>query len=65
MGGADYLEGVSDRDITRYRAMANECHTKAEHARHAPDRETWLKLAAAGGLFSIGGSIPLVAHQVF
>jgi hypothetical protein len=46
MGGTDYLEGVSDRDITRYRAMAVECHTKAEHARHAPDREAWLKLSA-------------------
>jgi hypothetical protein len=46
MGGADYLERVSDRDITRYRAMADECHTNAEHARRAPDREAWLKLAA-------------------
>ena len=42
IGGADYLEGVSDRDITRYRAVADECQTKAEHARYAPHREAWL-----------------------
>lgn len=46
MSGADSLKWVSDQNIGRYRATADECHAHAEQARHAPDRDAWLKLAA-------------------
>ncbi|WP_439925269.1 hypothetical protein [Nitrobacter sp. JJSN] len=46
MSGADNLKWMSDQNIGRYRAIADECHAHAEQARYAPDREAWPKLAA-------------------
>jgi hypothetical protein len=37
---------MSNQNIGRYRAIAKDCHAHAEQARHALDREAWLKLAA-------------------
>jgi hypothetical protein len=46
MSGADSLRWMSNQNIGRYRAIADECHAHAEQARHAPDRDARLKLAA-------------------
>jgi hypothetical protein len=45
MGGADNPKWMSDQNIGRYRAIADECYARAEQARHALDKEAWLKLA--------------------
>jgi hypothetical protein len=45
MGGADNPKWMSDQNIGRYRAIADECYAPAEQARHALEREAWLKLA--------------------
>jgi hypothetical protein len=37
---------MSDQNIGRYRAIADECYARAEHARYVLDKEAWLKLAA-------------------
>ncbi|GAB1715381.1 MAG: hypothetical protein NTAFB05_04230 [Nitrobacter sp.] len=46
MDGADNPKWMSDQNIGRYRAIADECHAHAEHARYVLDKEAWLKLAA-------------------
>jgi hypothetical protein len=46
MACADNPRWMSDQNIGRYRATADECQAHAEQARHALDREAWLKLAA-------------------
>jgi hypothetical protein len=37
---------MSEQNVERYRATADECQTHAQQARHAIDKEAWLKLAA-------------------
>jgi hypothetical protein len=37
---------MSERNVARYRAIADECHARAEHARYVLDKEAWLRLAA-------------------
>jgi hypothetical protein len=46
MDGADSPKWMSDQNIGRYRAIAAECHARAEDARYVLDKEAWLKLAA-------------------
>jgi hypothetical protein len=46
MSGADVPTGLSERNIARYRAIADECHARAEHARYVLGKEAWLRLAA-------------------
>jgi hypothetical protein len=43
--GDDRPEGMSDRDIARFRAQANECCQLAQQAINPIDKETWLRLA--------------------
>ena len=46
MGGAGAPKWMSERNVARYRAIADECHARAEHARYVLDKEAWLRLAA-------------------
>ena len=48
MGGLDNPKWMSEQNVKKYRATADEYQTHAEQARHAIDREAWLKLAANG-----------------
>jgi hypothetical protein len=43
--GAVYPEGMSDQDIARFRATAEECRQQAERAISLLDKESWLRLA--------------------
>ena len=42
---ADVPKWISDHNVGRYRAMADECCACAERARYELDRQAWLKLA--------------------
>ncbi|WP_425905457.1 hypothetical protein [Nitrobacter sp. TKz-YC02] len=46
MGGLGNPKWMSEQNVERYRATADECQAHAEQARHAIDKEAWLKLAA-------------------
>ncbi|MDR6304397.1 hypothetical protein GGQ85_002104 [Nitrobacter vulgaris] len=46
MGDADSSKWMPNQNIGRYRAIADECYARAEHARYVLDKEAWLKLAA-------------------
>jgi hypothetical protein len=39
------FEGMSDQDVARFRAQADECRQLAEQAINALDKEAWLRLA--------------------
>jgi hypothetical protein len=41
----DYSEAMSDQDIARYRAEAEECRQQAERAVSPLDKEAWLRVA--------------------
>ena len=41
----DYLAGMSDSDIARFRAQAEECRTQAEHSVRDTDKQAWLRMA--------------------
>jgi hypothetical protein len=41
----DYLDGMSDQDIAKFRAKAEECRLQAEHSFTVADKETWLRMA--------------------
>jgi hypothetical protein len=43
--GVDYLEGMSDQEIARFRAQAEECRQQAERAVSPLDKEAWLRVA--------------------
>jgi hypothetical protein len=43
--GVDYREGMSDHDIAKFRAQAEECRQQAERAINPLDQEAWLRLA--------------------
>jgi hypothetical protein len=43
--GAVYCEGMSDQDIARFRAQAEECRQQAERAISLLDKESWLRVA--------------------
>jgi hypothetical protein len=43
--GAVYPEGMSDQDIARFRAQAEDCRQHAERAISLLDKESWLRLA--------------------
>jgi hypothetical protein len=43
--GVDYSEGMSDQDIARYRAQAEECRQQTERAISPLDKEAWLRVA--------------------
>jgi hypothetical protein len=40
-----YLEGMSDQDIARFRAQAEECRRQAEHSVREADKAAWLRMA--------------------
>jgi hypothetical protein len=46
MDALDNPKWMSEQNVERYRATADECETCARQARRAIDREAWLKLAA-------------------
>ena len=46
MGALDNPKWMSEQNVERYRTTADECQTHARQARHAIDKEAWLKLAA-------------------
>jgi hypothetical protein len=46
MRDADNPKWMSEQNVERYRATADECQTHARKARLAIDKEAWLKLAA-------------------
>ena len=41
----EYSEGMSEQDIARFRAQAEECCQQAERAQNPLDKESWLRLA--------------------
>jgi hypothetical protein len=41
----DYSNAMSEHDVTRYRALADECRQLAERATNPLDKEAWLRLA--------------------
>jgi hypothetical protein len=41
----DYPDEMSDQDIERFRAQADECRAQAERAMNPLDKERWLRLA--------------------
>jgi hypothetical protein len=43
--GAVYPEGMSDQEIARFRAQAEECRQQSERAISLIDKESWLRLA--------------------
>jgi hypothetical protein len=45
MRGADRPKWMSDQNIGRYRAMADDCYAHAEHVKNELDKQAWLKLA--------------------
>jgi hypothetical protein len=46
MGAPDNPIWMSEPNVERYRATADECQTRARKARLALDKEAWLKLAS-------------------
>lgn len=46
MRGADCPRWMSEQNVERYLATADECQTHARRARLAIDKEAWLKLVA-------------------
>jgi hypothetical protein len=42
----EYVGGMSDAEIARSRAQAEECLMQAESSTSEKDRETWLRMAA-------------------
>ena len=44
-GDKDYSDGISDQDVARFRAQADECRQQAELAINPLDKEAWLRLA--------------------
>jgi hypothetical protein len=44
-GDKDYSDGISDQDVARFRAQADECRQQAERAINPLDKEAWLRLA--------------------
>jgi hypothetical protein len=40
-----YLEGMSDQEIARFRAQADECLQQAERSVRTTDKEAWLRMA--------------------
>lgn len=42
---ADYLEGMSEHDLAKFRALAETCRQEAERALSVPDKEMWLRMA--------------------
>jgi hypothetical protein len=43
-----YLAEMSDQDIVRFRAHAEECRQQAERCVSPLDKEAWLRMAADG-----------------
>ena len=43
--GVDYPDGMSDQEIARFRAQAEECRQQAEKAISPLDKEAWLRVA--------------------
>jgi hypothetical protein len=41
----DYWEGMSEQDVARFRAQAQECREQAERAASPIDKEAWLRVA--------------------
>lgn len=41
----EYSGGMSDQDIARYRAQAEECRQQAKRAVSPLDKEAWLRVA--------------------
>jgi hypothetical protein len=41
-----YLAGMSDEDIARFRAHAEQCQIQADRAVRPEDQEAWLRMAA-------------------
>ena len=46
MGALETPRWLSEQKFEKYRATADECQTHARQARHAIDKDAWLKLAA-------------------
>ncbi|KJC52198.1 hypothetical protein UB31_09655 [Bradyrhizobium sp. LTSP849] len=44
-GALYYPDGMSEQDVARFRAQADECRQQAERAVSALDKEAWLRLA--------------------
>ena len=44
-GSDDYLAGMSDQDIGRFRAQAEECQLQAERSARESDKAAWLRMA--------------------
>jgi hypothetical protein len=42
----DHVGGISDADIAKSRAQAEECLKQAESSMSETDKETWLRMAA-------------------
>jgi hypothetical protein len=40
-GDKDYSDGMSDQDVARFRAQADECRQQAERAINPLDKEAW------------------------
>jgi hypothetical protein len=45
MGALDNPRWMSEQNVERYRAMADECPACAEQARYDLDKQAWLRLA--------------------
>jgi hypothetical protein len=43
--GLYYPDGMSEQDVVRVRAQADECRQQAERAINPIDKESWLRLA--------------------
>jgi hypothetical protein len=44
-GSDDYLAGMSDQDIARFRAQAQKSQLRAQHSTREVDKEAWLRMA--------------------
>jgi hypothetical protein len=45
-GDDDYLAGMSDQDIARFRAHAEECRIQADRSIEVANKDAWLRMAA-------------------
>jgi hypothetical protein len=45
-GGDDYVARMSDQDIARFRAHAEECMIQADGSARESDKEAWLRAAS-------------------
>jgi hypothetical protein len=43
--GLYYPDGMSEQDVARFRAQADECRQQAERTINPIDKESWLRLA--------------------